>query len=450
MSLDDNRYDVVVIGGGFAGATAARDLTEQGNRVLLLEARDRLGGRTYSSTFPDSDVDIELGGQFILPHFEAAMREVERYGFAVDELPAPENVETILGGNRLSGMFPPLEQLHDIERAALHLIKSSMRIRPGTPMDHQDVADLDIPLSEFLAPLELAPETYDFVANSCSEYTFLYPAEQSALTALTYVALFEQSLATWLLGITTHTRTGALATRIAQDVTEVRLASPVMRVDQTSDDVIVTLATGDTVSTAAVVVATPVNIWNDIEFLPALSEVKRTTSAERHGGARTAKAALRVRNVAANTAIIGTPRSTGGGYQLYSEKVFANGDQLMNLFAWTSVEGDDYHLDLDERESVERVLETMLPGAELIDWSTHNWVTDPYSQGGVIAWKPGRLSKSHSELGAAEGALAFATADIAPKWFATIEGAVECGHKAALQTQNYLLQRRAAAVSVQG
>ena len=51
MKADDTLYDVVVIGGGFAGATAARDLTEQGNRVLLLEARDRLGGRTWSSKF---------------------------------------------------------------------------------------------------------------------------------------------------------------------------------------------------------------------------------------------------------------------------------------------------------------------------------------------------------------------------------------------------------------
>jgi NADPH-dependent 2,4-dienoyl-CoA reductase/sulfur reductase-like enzyme len=39
-------YDVVVIGGGFAGVTAARDLRRRGYRVLILEARDRLGGRT--------------------------------------------------------------------------------------------------------------------------------------------------------------------------------------------------------------------------------------------------------------------------------------------------------------------------------------------------------------------------------------------------------------------
>ncbi len=42
-------YDVVIIGGGFAGVTAARELRKQGQRVLILEARDRLGGRTCTA-----------------------------------------------------------------------------------------------------------------------------------------------------------------------------------------------------------------------------------------------------------------------------------------------------------------------------------------------------------------------------------------------------------------
>ena len=41
--------DVVVVGAGFAGATAARELGKAGYRVHLLEARNRLGGRTFTS-----------------------------------------------------------------------------------------------------------------------------------------------------------------------------------------------------------------------------------------------------------------------------------------------------------------------------------------------------------------------------------------------------------------
>jgi NADPH-dependent 2,4-dienoyl-CoA reductase/sulfur reductase-like enzyme len=42
-------YDVVVIGAGFTGLTAARDLSTAGKSVLLIEARDRIGGRTWAT-----------------------------------------------------------------------------------------------------------------------------------------------------------------------------------------------------------------------------------------------------------------------------------------------------------------------------------------------------------------------------------------------------------------
>jgi monoamine oxidase len=447
MSAERAGYDVVVIGGGFAGVVAARDLTEQGNRVLLLEARNRLGGRTYSSKFPGTDLDIELGGQFVRPGEQPGIAwELERYGVSTAKLREPEALESILNGTRYAGAFPPREQIPDIERAALHCVLAAARIDIDRPLDQQDLADLDIPLSDFLAPLDLPPETYDFVTNVCSLSTFRYPEEQSAITPLVFLAHFGLSVYTWFMGVSTRVRTATLVERIAADVTEVRLGCPVVRVDQTGDDVLVTTAGSETVTASAVVVSTPVNVWNDIEFAPRLSEEKRITSSERHAGDRTAKAALRVRNVPLRMAISAAPRSTDGAYELYTEDEFENGDQLMNLFAWTSVKGDEYHLDLDERESIERALAAMLPGAELVESISHNWITDPFSQGGPISWRPGRITTSHSILGTSEGRLAFATSDIAQKWICTIEGAIESGHKAARETLTRIASERETAV----
>jgi monoamine oxidase len=42
-------YDVIVIGGGFTGLSAARDLSTAGKSVLIVEARDRIGGRTWAT-----------------------------------------------------------------------------------------------------------------------------------------------------------------------------------------------------------------------------------------------------------------------------------------------------------------------------------------------------------------------------------------------------------------
>lgn len=56
-------YDVIVIGGGMAGVAAARETSRAGLRTLVLEARNRLGGRTFYSKFGDKHV--ELGANYL-------------------------------------------------------------------------------------------------------------------------------------------------------------------------------------------------------------------------------------------------------------------------------------------------------------------------------------------------------------------------------------------------
>lgn len=64
--VNNDFYDVIVVGGGFAGLTAARQLVEVGKKVKLLEARDRVGGRIYTKQI-DEKTYVDLGGQWIGP-----------------------------------------------------------------------------------------------------------------------------------------------------------------------------------------------------------------------------------------------------------------------------------------------------------------------------------------------------------------------------------------------
>jgi monoamine oxidase len=56
---------IIIVGGGVAGLAAARSLTRAGRSILLLEARERLGGRVYTSPTAGPGVPIELGAEFV-------------------------------------------------------------------------------------------------------------------------------------------------------------------------------------------------------------------------------------------------------------------------------------------------------------------------------------------------------------------------------------------------
>jgi len=80
--------DVVVIGAGAAGLAAARALHERGIELLVLEARDRVGGRAYTIRSADGSYPIEYGAEFIhgpAPYTRALLAEIGEREIVLDD-----------------------------------------------------------------------------------------------------------------------------------------------------------------------------------------------------------------------------------------------------------------------------------------------------------------------------------------------------------------------------
>ncbi len=126
--------DCAIIGGGLAGLTAALDLVKRGLDVVVLEARERVGGRVENGVLDDGQY-VELGGQWIGAGHDAVQDMVERYGLRTVGLPNKGNLVVRLRGQNLevpsAGEGPALSpfEVSDLGQGLLRLRRLAQRLR---------------------------------------------------------------------------------------------------------------------------------------------------------------------------------------------------------------------------------------------------------------------------------------------------------------------------------
>ena len=98
-TTDERRSDVVVIGAGVTGLVAATQLRRAGHSVTVLEARDRVGGRTWTRVIDGAM--LEIGGQWISPDQTELTALVEELGLETfSRYREGDNIYVPLGGRR--------------------------------------------------------------------------------------------------------------------------------------------------------------------------------------------------------------------------------------------------------------------------------------------------------------------------------------------------------------
>ena len=138
--------DVVVVGAGVTGLTAATRLTRRGLRVVVLEARDRIGGRLWTDTV--DGVRLELGGQWVSPDQTALLETLDELGLETfTRYREGESVYVGRDGGRSTfagSTFPVSEHTAaEVERITVLMDKLAGQMDPLRPWEMPGAAELD-------------------------------------------------------------------------------------------------------------------------------------------------------------------------------------------------------------------------------------------------------------------------------------------------------------------
>lgn len=428
-------YDVIVIGGGFAGATAAREIGLDGNRVLVLEARARLGGRTFRSKFLDHD--IEFGGawaHWAQPHIWA---EIQRYGKGIEEEPLNnlDNALVMLADGGVERVPP--KQLDTDARIGMEAFCAGARElfpRPYEPFFNPKVLAMDhLSAADRIASLKLTQiqkaclnaEMTLYGGGPTSQYSYMSFLKLYAAAAWDYFT-FTDSEKHYRIG---HGGTlGLCQAMIEHSRATVRMNSPVTDIGQAADHVSVVTEDGTKTTAAAVVITIPTNTYRNVKFSPGLSAKKM---AYLQAGEMSAGAHLAVhlkQNIGNTFAFCDDP------HPFNAVQTHLNDDKRGTILSVTI--GRHSLIDLNDSVVVANELKKLFPGVDVLETSAYDWAADPFS---LQAWPSYRAGQFHQykDLAQQEGRLFFAGASTANGWHEYMDGAVESGIRAGREVREF-------------
>ncbi len=420
-------YDVIVVGGGFAGVTTARETARAGLNTLLLEARDRIGGRTW--TAPWNGVDIEYGGGWVHWHQPHTWSEITRAGLSVDLSSDAEIAGWFVGDERREGTIAERDA---IARRGWDQFVDGVDDALPAPYDPLLRIDLlerfdRLSVTERMAQLDLDQEEHDVLEAELESVVHGHLDDGGAVSILRWHQLSGGSLQlTQYTGgrVTLTNGTDSLLRAIAGGGEyETRLTTPVAAISQRANGVEVHTRTGEVVAARAVVVAVPINTLGSIAFEPGLSDGKQRGLALGQAS-RGIKIFIRARgpHIGQNTIRPGHEF----GY-LDTEILGDDGTQIMIGFGL-----DAAQCDATDLRGVQQALDRIVPGYEVLDATANDWLADEFSNGTWAIHRPNWYTEYHAEMRRPEDRVLLAGSDVANGWAGFIDGAIESGLRAAV------------------
>lgn len=437
--------DIVIIGAGASGLTAATELRKAGLTVAVLEARDRVGGRLWTD-----DIDgamLEIGGQWVSPDQDALKETIAELGLETfARYRTGENVYINAAGERtrFEGEIFPVSA--ETEREILRLIELLdglvAQTDPDRPWAHPRAKELDeISFSAWLENETTDQEARDNIGMFIAGAMLTKPAHAfSTLQALLMAAsagsfsnlvdadfILDERVVGGLQQVPI-----LLAERLGDDV---HLGQAV-RTLRWNEDGVVAVTDDLEVHARRVIVAVPPVLYSRISFEPPLP--RRQHQLHQH---------LSMGFVIKVHAVYETPfwREDGlsgtafSPYELVHE-AYDNtnfGDSRGTFVGFVSDEAADLVFTLTPEERKTRILTSLSHyfGEKALtpvvyyesDWGTEEWTRGAYA----ASFDLGGLARYGADLRTPVGPISFSCSDLAGKGYQHVDGAIRMGRDTA-------------------
>jgi monoamine oxidase len=427
--------DVLVLGAGLAGLSCARDLARAGTDVVVLEARDRVGGRVEQVHGNDGR-PVQLGGEVVGEFHAAYLRLVEELGLTLQPsytATAGQTTFDLLEGVSRgdSWPFPTEADRADFERVEALFGRLAATVDPDDPWSHADSSRLDTAsLAGWLRSVDARPAVVRrlevaalYLADGSSERTSLLAALRKSAAARD-TGFYSEAI--WE-SLQVSEGSAEVARRMAVDLGErIRLAAVVRSVSISRSGCRVGLAGGEELTAEAVVCALPVGVLGGIEIDGVAEERLASLRAQRMALAAKVVAVypraiwedVGANGLAAGEHVLGSTWPQHDGVL----SALVPPDRVAYLVATPEA---------DRRRLVHDELARMYGAAARTTTSVHVriWASDPFARGYITQWWPGDVMRVGPLHGTHDPPFYVCGSD---QWVAGyMEGAVRTGRGAA-------------------
>jgi monoamine oxidase len=445
--MDRVQSDVCIVGAGFAGLAAAYKLHKAGRSVVVVEARDRVGGKVNTQLLPDGTA-INMGGTWIGDGHTRLRALAQEMGLETyPQYTQGDNIIAVDGKvRRYAGTIPKVNPfaLADVGLAVMRLDSMASSIPLEAPWTAEQAREWDsTTIGAWLdSRLHVTTDTArEMLRAVFSELHFSDPSEVSLLHAL-YQVHSCRSLE-WL-GSTTggaqqdlvqggmHGVARQIAARLGE---RVRLRSPVRAIAQRADGIEVR---ADTLTASArhVIVALPMTLAGRLDYDPPLPPDRACLMDRSPQGQGYKWHAVYPDAFWRSDGLSGLGLNLNGlpgGFLDCSPRdgkpgvlaCFGFGPHARPLAKLSPAER--------QRRCVDGLVQLFGPkAANPVHFIEMDWAAEPFTRGDMFAhWAPGVLTSFGPALRAPCGRIHWAGTESAIRWQGSIEGAIESGERAA-------------------